>query len=344
MNYRIVSNVEDYKWSRFVGSHSNASIFQTPEMHQVYTSTKNYEPVFLYAVNDDEEISGILLAVIQKEHRGLLGNFSARSIIWGGPLIKENNPEVLDLILKEYNKTIKKKAIYTQFRNLWEWNNDEKQIFENNGFYYEAHLDILFDLTKSQDELLKEMHKGRRKNIRRAARVPLEFEEIESDVEFDYCIQLIQQTYKRVKLPCPDKSFFYNANDKLKRINGLKKTVLKYNDQIISARFVLCYKGLVFDWYAGTDERFLHKYPNDYLPWKILKWAKENGYNTFDFGGAGKPNEEYGVRNYKLKFGGELVDFGRFEKVHKPILMQIGKTGFKFFQQIKHVRQFRKHQ
>ena len=36
------------------------------------------------------------------------------------------------------------------------------------------------------------------------------------------------------------------------------------------------------------------------------------------FGGAGKPDKPYGVRDYKLKFGGQLVNWGRFEKVHKP--------------------------
>lgn len=324
--------------NEFIARQSKSNIFQAPEMYQVYKNTKNYEPVFLSVVNNDNEILGILLAVIQKEHSGLAGNFSARSIIWGGPLVKDDNPNVLAFILKEYTKIIKRKAIYTQFRNFWNWSDHEKQIFEKYGLKYEPHLDILIDLTKSEDELLNELHKGRRKNIRRAARIPLKFEEIESNVEFDQCIQLIKQTYKRVKLPCPDRSYFYDTADSLKKMNGLKAFALKYHDKIISTRFVLCYNKLIYDWYAGTDEHFLDKYPNDYLPWKVIQWAKENGYNTFDFGGAGKPNEKYGVRDYKLKFGGELVEFGRFEKVHKPILLQIGKTGFKLYQQIKHVR------
>lgn len=335
MRLKIINKINFETWALFLFTHPKSNIFQTPEMYHVYKSTKNYEPVFLSAVNDDDEIRGALLAVIQKEHSGFLGKFSSRSIIWGGPLVKDDNPEVLDFILNEYNKTIKKKAIYTQFRNLWNWTDDEIIIFQKNGFHYEAHLDILIDLKKTEDELLKEMHKGRRKNIHRAERIPLKFEEIETDVEFEQCIQLIEQTYKRVKLPCPDKTFFYDACAKLKHINGLKKFAIKYKEDIISTRFVLCYNGLVYDWYAGTDERFLDKYPNDYLPWKILQWAKENGYNTFDFGGAGKPNKKYGVRDYKLKFGGELVEFGRFEKVHKPLFMKLGQLGMNIYKLLK---------
>lgn len=331
---RISFEINEKKINEYLYSLSKSNIFQTLEMYQIYKHTKNYEPVFLSVVNDDEEIFGILLAVIQKEHSGFLGKLSARSIIWGGPLVKDDNPEVLDYVLKEYNKIIKRKAIYSQFRNFWQWTDDEKLIFQKYGFHYEPHLDILIDLNKSEDELLKEMHKGRRKNIRRAARIPLEYEEIETDSEFEKCIQLIKQTYKRVKLPCPDSSFFYDTANRLKQINALKTFALKYRDKIISTRFVLCYNKLIYDWYAGTDERFLDKYPNDYLPWKAIQWGKENGYKTFDFGGAGKPNVPYGVRDYKMKFGGEMVEFGRFEKVHKSLLMELGKLSLKLWQKV----------
>lgn len=335
MSYHITKEISTDNWKNFLSKNIKANIFQTPEVYQSYKSTKKYEPIFLAVANDKNELLGVLLAVIQKEHSGFLGNFSARSIIWGGPLVKDNNPEVLDLLLKEYKKIIKGKAIYSQFRNLWNWNETEKQIFKKHGFNYEAHLDILIDLSKSEDELLMEMHNGRRKNIRRAERIPLDFAEIVEENEFNKCILLIEDTYKRVKLPCPPKSFFYNTDEKLKPINGLRKFAAKFGNEIISTRFVLCYKGLVYDWFAGTDDRFLDKYPNDFLPWKIMLWAKKSGYDTFDFGGAGKPNVTYGVRDYKMKFGGKLVEFGRFEQVHKPFLMKLGQLGMNIYKKIK---------
>lgn len=335
MKLRIKEINEVESFECFSNTHSKSNIFQTPEMYELYRSTKNFEPVFLAAVNDANEVQGTLLAVIQKEHPGILGKFSARSIIWGGPLIKDDNPDVLYFLLKEYNKKIKGKAIYTQFRNLWGWSEQEKRIFEKHGFRYEAHLDILIDLTKSEDELLLEMHKGRRKNIRRASRLSLQFVEIKNKGEFEKCIELIKNTYKRVKLPSPDKSFFHEANAQFKKTAGFKKFALKYGDEIISTRFALCYSGLVYDWYAGTNEDHLDKYPNDYLPWKILEWGVENGYKTFDFGGAGKPGIPYGVRDYKMKFGGDLVEFGRFEKVHNKLLFNIGRIGFILYKKIK---------
>ena len=137
--------IDKEEWGEFVYKHPHGNIFQTPGMYDIYQQTKKYEPIFLAVVNENKEIIGTLLAVIQKEHSGLLGKFSSRSIVWGGPLVKNYDSGILDCILSEYNKTIKGKAIYSQFRNLWDWK-DKKRIFESNGFNYEDHLDILLDL------------------------------------------------------------------------------------------------------------------------------------------------------------------------------------------------------
>ena len=97
---RIVYKLDYKRWSEYVLTHVNGNIFQSPEMYKVYKDTKKYEPVFLAVINEKEEILGVLLAIIQKEYNGILGNFTARSIIFGGPLILNNNADVLELILK----------------------------------------------------------------------------------------------------------------------------------------------------------------------------------------------------------------------------------------------------
>ncbi len=91
---------------------------------------------------------------------------------------------------------------------------------------------------------------------------------------------------------------------------------------------------MIYDWYAGADDSYLEYRPNDILSWSILKWGIKNNYEVFDFGGAGKPNVPYGVRDYKLKFGGELVNFGRFEIIHKPSVFKSGKIGLHIYKKI----------
>ena len=57
--------------------------------------------------------------------------------------------------------------------------------------------------------------------------------------------------------------------------------------------------------------------------------TSQEAFEVFDFGGAGQPNVPYGVRDHKMKFGGDLVNLGRFEIVHNRFLYELANFGFK---------------
>jgi len=80
-----------------------------------------------------------------------------------------------------------------------------------------------------------------------------------------------------------------------------------------------------------VDRDFSSYVPNEILTWHILEWGAENGYHLCDFGGAGRSDEDYGVRDFKSKFGGELVCYGRNIYVHFPFLLCLSKLGYRSF-------------
>lgn len=333
---KVITNpnkVDIKRWSDFVKKHPNGNVFQTPEMFDVYISTKNYFPVLLICLSNSQEILGILLAVIQKEHKGILGYFSARSIVFGGPLIKNKNDEVLKLILLKYNKLICDKVLYSQFRNFWDFSS-QKKIFDESGFIFEAHLNILVDLTKPEDILWKEVHSKRRNEIRRSIKEGVVVELDNSRKALDRAYSILVGLYKGIKIPLPPYQFFLNLLERLKDHSALNIFVAKYNSEIIGCMFTLAYRDTVYDLAAGSDRKFYSKYPNDLIPWQVFLWAKNDGCKSFDFGGAGKPNVPYGVREYKKKFGGEIVEWGRFEKVHNPVIYKINKSLYKIWQKV----------
>ena len=98
MKLRTIKNINKKKWSKFVFDHPNGHIFQTPEMYDVFKNTKNYHPILIAITDDNDEIIGILLSVIQQEYGGIFKGFSSRCVAWGGPLLKNN------LIEKEKKK------------------------------------------------------------------------------------------------------------------------------------------------------------------------------------------------------------------------------------------------
>ena len=40
--------------------------------------------------------------------------------------------------------------------------------------------------------------------------------------------------------------------------------------------------------------------------------------------GAGRPDEKYGVRDFKAEFGGEMVEYGRYVYAHCPLVYRLG--------------------
>lgn len=336
MNLRITSEIADIdrkQWEDFVWDHPQGNVFQTPQMYATYYATKNYMPI-LVACYDDDSLAGILLAVVQREHSGILGKFSARAIIFGGPLVKDNDVNILEELMVKYDQKVKKIAIYTQIRNLYSME-PIKKCLQKLGYKYENHLNIIIDLKKSEEVLWKEVHSKRKNEIRRAAKEGTCFTELSDGSAVEKSWPILNEVYRQAKLPLPDISLFQNMLATGGAETPLKIFAALSEGRCIGVMLVLCWRERVIDWYAGSFQKDLSKYPNDLLPWEVICWAKKNGYDVFDFGGAGKPDVPYGVRDFKLKFGGELVGFGRFEKIHKKNIMKMALVGFRLWQILK---------
>lgn len=335
---KIVEPTDLDQWRDFVYNHPRGNIFQAPEMAEVYRRTKNYEPVTLVAINTKtHEIMALLQGVIIKELGNYIGKFSSRLVIQGGPLYinKSEGISALKLLIEEYSKLAKRKALFTEVRNMWDTSNIRLLLSEF-GYKYEEHLNFLIDLNRSEKEIWSDIHKSRRKGINRAAKKGITTEKMESKRFLKTFYELVHETYKKAKIPLADLSLFESAFDILAPNDMAKFYVAKQCDCIVGARVVLNYKGLIYDWYAGSSLKHQDYYINEALVWHILKEHADKGFHTFDFGGAGKPNEEYGVREFKRRFGGKLVNFGRYKKIHSPIMVKIAKKGFEMYKKIKH--------
>jgi lipid II:glycine glycyltransferase (peptidoglycan interpeptide bridge formation enzyme) len=330
----ITNSIDREKWEAFVSSHPRGNIFQSSYMADVYRSTKNYEPISLVAVDSDgnHEILAVLQAVIIRDASGLIGSISSRSIINGGPLFIEGEKglEALKKLLNSYEKILHNRAIYTQIRNYWDTENS-KSTLNSLGYEYEPHLNYLIDLNRSAKEIWGDIHKPRRKGINRAEKVGIIVRKIESRAEIKDCYKVTEETYNNVRLPLADISLLESAYDKLFD-KGLVDFYLAIQEgEIVGSRVVLRYRGLVHDWYAGSKQEI--NYVNEAVVWHMLsEYAGKE--KVFDFGGAGHPDKPYGVREFKKRFGGEEVNFGRYEKVHDRNKKELLNLGFKAYKKL----------
>lgn len=317
----------------FTYNHPKGNIFQTKVFYSLHENQPGSSP-YGYVVLDDRQIVGLVVGVIFENYFPPVSYFTRRSVIIGGPLVTNERTDILEFLIKNLIVRLKKKCVYVQIRNLFE-TKQFLELYQNIGFVYEEHLDIIHDLSQSADDFKSGISKNKKGNINKSTNKGTLVREISNLTEFISSIQLIRQTYKKVGLPLPVDSFFINAFISLSE-KGLMKTFGAFLDnKLIGVRMELCYKGLIYDWYAGSDIDYNSYYPNDLLPYSVILWGIENGFSNFDFGGAGKPNVPYGVREHKLKFGGNLVNFGRYELVNQEGIMLFSKFAFKLFKKIK---------
>lgn len=336
MEYTILSNyseIDKDSWSDFVLKHPNGNIFQTPEMFEVYQITTNYTP-FVYAVISHTEIVGILLSVVQQEFGGLFGYLTARSVIMGGPLVLNNDTDIAFALIQEYNKSMEHKAIYSQFRNIFDATS-LKNVFTQLNYTFEEHLDIHVDLEKSEEDLWKEINPKRRGKIRKAEREQIEVLEVYTEKERHEAYLILTEVYHRANLPLAPEELFNNSYQIFQSKKMLKIYGAYFENKLVGVRFVFFYKNIAYDWYAGSFSNYYSKSPNDILPWRIMQMAKLEGQRLFDFGGAGNPYKHYGVRDFKKSYGGVTVNYGRFQIIHSPVLYAIISFMFKIYQKIK---------
>lgn len=326
-----ITGINQSEWSDFIGKHPKGNVFQTPQMYAAYKQTPNNEPHIIAAYNDKQEIVGIMLFVIISESGFLKKTFSKRAIVQGGPIVADDDKSVYDSILVEFNKIVSHKVIYAQIRNLYfQLGNCDR--FRENGFVYEPHLNFLIKLD-SPENIRSRIGKGRIKQIKKAEKNGLSVKVFRdaSDALIYEGYNVICEVYKNAKLPLADVEIIKAARD-----NGLLLMFAVYDgDELAGCRFALVHNDYLYGWYAGSHRAYYNKYPNDILIWETLKWACENGFRTFDYGGAGSPNKPYGVRDFKSQMGGNLVDFGRYEQIYSMTKFRIGKLGYRILQLIK---------
>jgi serine/alanine adding enzyme len=307
--------------------------FQSHRFFDVCLSSKKLIPHYIIAKEGDKVV-GILLFFRQiQSNIPIISFFSSRTIIWGGPVVRNNEPAVIDGLLRFY-KAHCSATIYTQVRNLSD-TGAYKNLFIKYGFHYEEHLNIIVDLSLSKDNLWKEVYTKRRNQIRRAEKEGCSVELQNSLEALHTCYSILQEVYQRAKLPLPDLSHFESLLHHSDSHSGLRIFAVNWKGRLIGCMLCLAHGDWLFDYYAGAFSQYYKKYPNDLLPWAVFKWAKKNGFTKFDFGGAGKPGVPYGVRDYKKQFGGELVSYGRYEWVHYPYLFLVIKKSYQLWQSLR---------
>ena len=351
--------INQQQWQQLIERSPYATWFQTDEAYRFYQSVCDMQ-AFAYGVSEDDNLVGLVVGYTTQEKCKFKQHFTRRAIIIGGPLLDEHiSDEALSALLSAIAQckveglkfkgmgnseadtnastpytlhptqteastpyTLHPTPIFIESRNFHDYSK-WKPIFETNGFAYQPHYDI--HVHCSAEHRLSER---RQRELKRAIKNGATVAEAQTEQEIRDWYQILHRLYReKVRTPLFSEDFFLQFYR-----NGVGKYLLvKHEGKVIGGMMCPILDGkAIYEWYVcGLDEEYRDLYPSVLATHAAIEYAKNHGLPLFDFMGAGVPDQPYGVRDFKMEFGGELVEYGRFLYIRKPLLYWIGKMGVK---------------
>lgn len=317
-------------WDDFVARHPKGSVFHTSAMIQVFAAAKGHTPIALAAISDAGEILSLLVAVRVQTLPRFFGSVSSRSVWYAEPLCGETTESVdsLRVLVTRHDRIMQRRTLFTEVRPLLSAG-PERSALELSGYHYLDYLNYVVDTTQSVDTLWKRLSKSAQSHVRKCERRGFEVKHLDGSDCVDILYGFLRMTYGRAEVPLADRSLFQAAYEIL-RPRGMIEFVVVYDgDKPIAADTMLTFKKQVFAWYGGSL-RMTGLSPAAFFQWREIEWSAQNGFEHYDFGGAGWPDIPYGVRDFKASFGGELVCYGRYRKVYSRWKMALAERAYEF--------------
>lgn len=328
-----INDISIDEWSRSLEKSKFGSPFHSCNFFNSLNNCRQYKG-FIYSVEEKNETKAICLVSILKEN-GIKARFSKRAIIYGGPILSEFTSAVeLDFLLKGICKHLKKECIYIEFRNYFDYS-AFNTTYLNNGFVYEAYVNVQLNISDlSVNQVISQFKYNRRREIKLSIEEGCKYFVSKSIDDLKGVYTILHDLYiNKVKLPLPKINFFIE----LLQSNTMVLTVVKHEDKIIGGAFCpyLNNKSLYTFYYCGLRDYHKKIFPTHLAILAAIEFAKEQNLICIDFMGAGKMENNYGVRKYKMEYGGQLVEHGRYKKVLNPLMYKIGILGLKILAKLK---------
>ena len=305
--------VEKKEWEDFIEKHKAANFLHSwywGEFHKNLGKTIKRTGFY-----EDKKITGAMLSIIEDAKRGKY------LTVPGGPIIDWKN----SFLVKSFVGEIKKIAIlndctFVRVRPQLLSDDFSRKIFKNNGFinapiHLHAELTSQLDITKSEEELLKNMRKTTRYEIKKALSLEIEAAATKNPQEIRRFYDLQIQTSKRQKFVPFSYEYLYEQFKVFAQNDMALLYKARIGKRLLAQALVIFYGSeAVYHYGASTDEG--RKYPGAYLiQWKAILEAKKRGMTRYNFWGVSPTDKSkhrfYGLSLFKRGFGGEDAEYLR---------------------------------
>lgn len=249
-------------------------------------------------------------------------------------------------LLFDIQKVVKKyKCVYVQL----EPDSTQKNInFDNKNFQIFPSFHPLFtkysfvlDITKSEEELLKNMHPKTRYNIKVAQKHDVKIVEDSSEKGFETFLNLYEETTTRQRFYAHTPKYHKNLWEALKSSRAHKNSLsyhllhAKLGNQVLVSWVLFSFQNKLYYPYGASSREHRDKMASNLIMWEAIKLGKKLGCTSFDMWGALGENPDtkdpwYGFHKFKQGYGAVLTEFnGSYDFVLNAHMYQFVKLADK---------------
>lgn len=331
LEIKHIERVGRSEWQNLLEYSPTASYFQSPECYDFFCSL-SFLDTFGWGVFENGQLKAVVTGYIIANGGKIKQFFSRRAIIHGGVLLADDvSDNALARLLNELKKSLSEKAIYIEIRNNNDFNK-YKSVFEKNGFGYNEHLNFHIQ-TPDVNTAFSQLNSTKRRDVRLSIKNGAKLIDKPNIAQIRHFYKILSNLYAtKIKLPLFPFEFF----EKLYRTSFGKFFLISYRGKIIGGSVcVELSSSVLYEMFlCGLDKKFNNIYTSTLSTWFAIKYASCSDIRYLDMMGAGKPSDDYGVRDFKEKFGGKLVEHGRFLFISNSFLYRLGCFGIKLLQHL----------
>ncbi len=258
------------------------------------------------------EKDGIVM-IIKKAKRGRYLE------IPGGPIINWQDDKAVEKTRQLIVDTAKKhRCVFVRLRPQLIDTPENRKLLETklkakkSPMHLAAEHTVILDLTKSEDELLKNMRRQTRYEVRRADKLGIKVESGNSEELFKEFHQVQSETAARQHFVPPDLKTLLAEKEAFSK-NAKIYVAKTAEGEPIAYGLILIHENEA-EYYEAASTDLNHKLPGAYaLEWQAIKDLKKQKVKKYNLWGIAPPNQPHhryaGVTTFKTGFGGEVVAF-----------------------------------
>ena len=305
-------------WNKIVEKYPEANFLQSPAYG------KMNELLGAKVIMEDFGDNQCALMIVRDAKRGRYLEIPC------GPLLDWKNKTSVKKAFEKIKEIAKReKCIFVRIRPQLLATAENLKLLEDlelkkSPMHLAAEHTVIIDLTKKEDELLANMRRQTRYEVRRAEKQKIKVTKNNSEEIFKEFHQVQSETAKRQGFIPPNLKTLLAEKEAFG--DNIQIYVAETKDgEKIAYGMMIC-SGKEADYYEAASTELNRKLPGAYaLLWRAMRDFKAASYERFNLWGiapAGQPNHRYaGVTTFKTGFGGEVVEF---VPAHDLIISKVG--------------------